>query len=85
MPKVYWSDEARLAFEALPPRVQREIDRRLDYVRHFPEMYPVSEQGRYRGFRRFSVMGRHQIVYRVLGHDRNCFVRAIVPARASAD
>ncbi|MBI3970847.1 MAG: type II toxin-antitoxin system RelE/ParE family toxin [Chloroflexi bacterium] len=85
MPSIYWLDEARDAFEQLSPSVQREINRRLNLVRQFPELYPETEMGRYRGYRRFPVLRRFLVYYRVLPGSRNCIVGAIRPARAQPE
>ena len=82
MPNVYWADEPKQTFEDLPPRHRREIDRLLDLIRRFPEMYPERYEGAYAGQRRFVVLGRYIVYYRVLPDTKDCFVTAIEPARA---
>jgi hypothetical protein len=81
MARVYWTDEARQAFDALPSRAQRAIAIRLPYLEQFPEMYPLAQEGRYRGYRHF-IAGRLQVFYRVLPESGDCYIRVIRPARA---
>ena len=82
MPNVYWSDEARATQDELPERVRHAIEERVAYIRQFPEMYPVIESGRYRGYRRMPVLRRYLVFYRTFGPNGSAFVRAIVHARS---
>jgi hypothetical protein len=85
MPNVYWTDEARVTFDGLPDRAQREIQRRLAHLRRFPDTYPLVSDGRYRGFRHFTVLDRYQVYYRVAGVGQDCYIRTIRPARAQPE
>jgi hypothetical protein len=85
MAEVYWTDSARAAFDQLPASAKQEIDRRLALLRQFPEMYPRLQRGRFRGYRRFVVLDQYQVVYRVMGEARRCFIRAIRPARGELE
>lgn len=83
MPNVYWSAEAEATFKDLPPRARRSIEEKLELARQFPELYAQIETGRYRGYRRIPVLRRYSVVYRPFGEAQNCFVRAILFARAA--
>jgi hypothetical protein len=85
MPDAYWSDEAASAYAELSPDAQREIARRLDLFRCFPEPYPRVEAGRFRGLRPFLVRRRIHVLYRVVGEARDWFVITIRPARGQPE
>lgn len=82
MPNVYWSDEARTFLDELPRRVRDVMEERAEYIRRFPDMYPVVQTGRYRGYRRIPIMGKYLVFNRTFGPNGNPFVRAIVRARS---
>lgn len=82
MPRIYWFDRARATFDELPPDAQLEIVDHLDRLRRFPELYQRVDEGRYRGYRRFLVLRRFHVYYRVVGDAQDCFVAAIRPARS---
>jgi hypothetical protein len=82
MPDIYWVNQARDEFEALPFRVQQEIERKLNHLRQYSGMYQRVETGEYAGCRRFLAGGRYHVYYIQYGPDEDCYIRAIVPARA---
>ena len=81
MARVYWGDEADEAFKLLPPAAQQAIQDRLRLLERFPELYPVAQTGRYRGYRHFVVRRRYVVYYKVMGNEQGCFIRDIQPAR----
>jgi plasmid stabilization system protein ParE len=66
-----------------PEAIQREIRRLRTFLRAQPEMYPMVEEGEFKGRRRFLVAGhgRVHIYYRVRGESRDPYVIALRPAR----
>ena len=81
MPSVFWFDEPADERDRQPEAIQREIRRRLAFLRAQPEMYPMIEEGEFRGCRRFLVADRVHVYYRVRGESRDCYVIALRPAR----
>ncbi|MBI4279491.1 MAG: hypothetical protein HY660_13635, partial [Armatimonadetes bacterium] len=79
-----WADAALGVFVGLPPSVQEQIRRRLEYVRDNPRMYPLSARGPHRGLRRFHVFRRWTVYYRFMTTEEYeaAEVVAIRPARA---
>ena len=81
MAEVYTSDLAQEAIEELPPMSREAVERAKQYLRNFPEMYPLIAQGEYRGKRRIPIRPYYLVLYVVYGEHRNCFVTDVLDAR----
>jgi hypothetical protein len=85
MPKIFWSDQAYDAYEALATADRSEVDRHLALLRHFPGLYQRIESGRYRGRHRFLVRDRLHVIYAIMGESDDCYIIAIRPARSRSE
>jgi hypothetical protein len=77
--EVVWARSVWELFEELPLQEQGAILDRLQYLRQFPQMYPVRIKGRRFRRNRWFQAGEWLVYYRLV--DKTIYIRGIWPAR----
>ena len=75
--QLVWSEQASTVLDLVAPDPRAEIERRLDYLRSMPRMYPIADDVQFPGCRSFWVEPVYRVFYMVAAAGRDVYVVAI--------
>ena len=81
MPDVEWTRAVERASKRLSGRAEADFLATVARLYHFPEIFPLVQEGRYRGCRRATIQPHWNLYYRVSPTGRPTRLVALIDAR----